>query len=223
MPEILTGAPLPILDRWVTEADAAGVPLPSTMTLATADAEGFPHARTVVVTQIDRDGLRFHSSTPTTKTEDIAANPCVSAVFHWPALGRQVVLNGTARELPAEVSDAAYPTRPRQLQLVAWAYDDLATQTSAPDGAVERVQIRERFDAAATRDPLPRPASWITLELTPWRVDFWQAGTETTPPVKTRFTRGRTEPTRTSGSSDPSGQSSQCGPSDHWRIVETLP
>ncbi len=203
MPENLTGAPLPILDRWVAEAEAAGLPLPSTMTLATADAAGAPHARTVLVTQIDHQGLRFHSSTPTTKTEDIAANPRVSAVFHWPALGRQVILTGTARELPTEVSDAAYPTRPRQLQLVAWAYEDLAPQGPGTDGEVDQTRIRERFDAAAAREPLTRPTGWTTLELSPWRIDFWQAGTEDTPPTKTRFTR-------------PDG-------TDAWRVVDTLP
>jgi pyridoxamine 5'-phosphate oxidase len=33
------------------------------------------------------------------------------------------------------------------------------------------------------------PPSWTTVRLVPHRLDFWQAGTETTPPAKTRFTR----------------------------------
>ncbi|UFU07039.1 pyridoxine/pyridoxamine 5'-phosphate oxidase [Ruania halotolerans] len=217
MPETLAAPPLPNLARWVAEADDAGLPLPSTMTLATADADGAPHARTVLVTQIDGMALRFHTSSPTTKSEDIAANPRVAAVFHWPSLGRQVILTGTARELPAEVSEAAYPTRPRQLQLVAWAYQDLAGSAPTPDLAVSNDAIRERFDAAAARDPLPRPAGWTTIELTPWQVDFWQAGTDDTPPVKTRFTAdGPTAATHT-------GAAAEDATHDAWRRIDILP
>ena len=51
------------------------------MTLATAGADGVPQARTVLVTAVDADSVRFHSSTPTRKTVDLAANPRVSGVF----------------------------------------------------------------------------------------------------------------------------------------------
>jgi pyridoxamine 5'-phosphate oxidase len=184
------GGPLAVLARWIGEAEAAGLPGPSTMTLATAGADGVPQARTVVVTALDADSVRFHSSTPTRKTVDIAANPRVSAVFHWPALGRQAVLTGRAEELDVEVSRAAYPTRPRQLQLVAWAYEALLPGLTPPyrvaPGAVEAA-----FAAAAARDPatLPMPASWTTVRVVPSRMDFWRAGTADTPPARTRFVR----------------------------------
>src|SRR5918998_6564392 len=106
------GGPLALLARWIGEAEAAGLPGPSTMTLATAGADGVPQARTVLVTALDIDSLRFHSSTPTRKTVDIAANPHVSAVFHWPTLGRQVVLAGAAAGLDAEASRGAVPPPP---------------------------------------------------------------------------------------------------------------
>ncbi len=153
--------------------------LPVAMTLATADASGAPHARTVLATAIDGDGVRFHSSTPTTKTRDIDANPRVSAVFLWPDAGRQVVLHGTARELDAETSRAAFPTRPRPLQLLAWVYEELAADTPVDPQAVQRA-----YDAAA--DTVEMPPSWTTVLITPDRLDFWEAGT---PPSKTRFVR----------------------------------
>ncbi|OLT19464.1 hypothetical protein BJF78_10875 [Pseudonocardia sp. CNS-139] len=189
MREQLAGNPLDVLARWVDEARAADLPMPSTMTFATADADGVPHARTVLVTTVDACSLRFHSSTPTTKTQDLAANPHASAVFHWPALGRQVVLQGRAGELDGETSSAAYPDRPRQLQLVAWVYEALLPRLG-PDRAVEPGAVEREFDAAAG-DPRSarRPPSWTTVRLVPHRADFWQAGTETSPPGKTRFER----------------------------------
>jgi pyridoxamine 5'-phosphate oxidase len=178
-----------VLARWVREAGAAGAPLPTTMTLATTGPDG-PHARTVLVTVVDDESVRFHSSTPTGKTRDLAADPRASGVFHWPGLGRQAILTGRAVPLDPAVSRAAFPTRPRQLQLVAWAYEALLPGLSAPY-AVAPGAVESAFDAAAA-DPASAaaPSSWTTIAFTPSRIDFWQAGTATTPPAKSRYERG---------------------------------
>ena len=165
--------PLELLASWA--ADAGG--LPAAMTLATADADGTPHARTVLATVVDATSLRFHSSTPTTKTRDIAVNPRVSAVFLWPDRGRQVVLTGTAVELDAATSRAAFPTRPRALQQLAWVYEELPA-----DEPVDGADMQRAFDAAGA----DMPPSWTTVAVTPDRMDFWRGGT---PPHKTRFVR----------------------------------
>jgi pyridoxamine 5'-phosphate oxidase len=174
--EVLGGEPLAVLARWVAES---GQP---TMTLATADACGVPHARTVLVTAIDATSLRFHSSTPTTKTRDLAAQPRVAGVFHWPALGRQVVLTGLATELGEEVSRAAFPTRPLGLRRLAWAYETLGVGATLGPGDVERA-----FAAAGAAEEMP--PSWTTIRLEPDQADFWQVGDDDTPASKTRFTR----------------------------------
>ena len=188
MPELLSGDPLAVLIRWAAEAEAAG--LPRTMTFATADAGAAPHARTVVCTEIDTGGIRFHSSTPTTKTRDLAANPRASAVFHWPTLERQVVLQGRAAELDAATSHAGFRTQPRRLQLIAWAYEALLPQLRPPDFAVPDGAVERAF-AAAAADPASTeaPSSWTTIRLEPDRMDFGQGGTETSPQTKTRFVR----------------------------------
>lgn len=202
MPERLEDDPVLLLRRWLGEAEAAGLPLPSTATLATSSGDE-PHARTVVVTAVEPEGLRFHSSTPTTKSRDLAVNPRASMVFHWPALGRQLVLAGTVAQLDAGVSRAAFPTRPRQLQLVAWAYEDLGQDLAEPDRAVPSARVQERMEAAGARDAatLPMPPSWTTYRVHPHRVDVWQAGSEVVAPRKDRYLR------------DEQG----------WRRVESLP
>ena len=184
MPEQLSGDPLVVLARWMAAADH------TTMTFATAGADGVPHARTVLVTEVDAAGVRFHSSTPTTKTRDLATNPRASGVFYWPAPGRQVVLEGPATELDAETSRAGFRTQARQLQLIAWAYQALLPRLEPPHYAVPPGAVEEAFDAAAG-DPASReaPPTWTTIRLEPDRVDFWQAGTETSPSTKTRFVR----------------------------------
>jgi pyridoxamine 5'-phosphate oxidase len=173
--EELAGNPLDVLARWAAEAGG----LPAAMTLATADADGAPHARTVLATVVDATSLRFHSSVPTTKTKDIAANPRVSAVFLWAEQGRQVVLTGTAAELDAATSRAAFPTRPRPLQVLACVYEDLTPDEPLAPGA-----LQQAYDAAA--DTVEMPPSWTTVRLEPVQMDFWQVGA---PPHKTRFVK----------------------------------
>ena len=191
MRDELDGSPMDVLARWVDEAAAAGLAAPSAMVLATAGADGAPQARTVLVTALDGDSVRFHSSAPTRKTVDVTANPRVSGVFHWPALGRQVVLAGVAELLDAAASRAAFPARPRALQLVAWAYEELTPGLRGPDHAVAPGAVEAAFAAAAARDPatLPMPAGWTTVRVVPSRMDFWRAGTPDTPPARTRFVR----------------------------------
>ncbi len=174
--------PIAQLGLWFAEAGPA-----SPMTLATAGPDG-AHARTVLVTGVVDGAVRFHSSTPTGKTRDLAADPRASGVFLWPALGRQVVLTGRAAELDPAVSRAAFPTRPRALQLLAWVYETVPT---APDGSVPDGAVEAAF-AAAAADPgsVHAPPSWTTLALTPSVLEFWTTGTDTTPARRTRWTRG---------------------------------
>jgi pyridoxamine 5'-phosphate oxidase len=180
--------PLAVLARWIDEAGAAGLTAPNAMTLATANAAGAPHARTVLVTAIDGDGLRFHSSRPTGKTADLAANPQAAGVLVWPALGRQVTVHGPATELPASVSRAAFGTRPVPLRRLAWAYDELLPALAGPDHPVDPGAVERAFAAAGPG--VDMPPSWTTVELRPDRVDIWQAGDEHSPPTRTRFVRG---------------------------------
>jgi pyridoxamine 5'-phosphate oxidase len=88
-----------------------------------------------------------------------------------------VVLTGTAVELDAATSRAAFPTRPRALQQLAWVYEELAADEPVVAGKVQRA-----FDAAGA----DMPPSWTTVAVTPDRMDFWRSGT---PPRKTRFDR----------------------------------
>jgi pyridoxamine 5'-phosphate oxidase len=166
-------------------ADAAELPVPSAMMLATTDKTGQPHARTVLVTVVDDTSVRFHTSWPTTKTRDLAANPRASGVFLWPSLGRQVIVTGTAAELPRGVTVEAFPQRPRQLQQLAWAYETLLPASAIEEGDVERA-----FDAA--EHETEAPPSWTTIALTVEHLDVWEAGTPTTPPRKHRYTRSAT-------------------------------
>ncbi len=82
--------PLAQFDAWFAEAEAAGVPEPEAMTLATAG----PHARIVYM----RGRFRFFTNYESAKGRQIAADPRVALVFFWEPLHRSVRVEGEAVE-----------------------------------------------------------------------------------------------------------------------------
>ena len=86
-------------DAWLKEAIAAEVQRnPSTMMIATVAADGQPSARAVLCKEFvpDPGYLVFHTNYNSRKSQEIAANPRVTTLFHWDALGRQIRIEGIA-------------------------------------------------------------------------------------------------------------------------------
>ena len=154
------------------EAEAAGEPDRTAMTLATAGLDARPTARTVLLKAFDARGFAFYTHLDGRKGRELHANPNAALVFHWPRVGShgvQVRLEGGVVLVDAAEADAYFATRPRDSQLGAWA--SLQSDTW-PDRAV----FDARFDAAAARfggAPVPRPPRWGGLRLQPARIEFW--------------------------------------------------
>ena len=107
-------------EKWFQEAEAAKIPEPNAMTLATATREGRPSARTVLLKGLDGRGFVFYSNYESRKGRELEANPHVTLVFPWIAIERQVLIEGTATKVAREESEAYFHTRPRASQLGAW-------------------------------------------------------------------------------------------------------
>ena len=89
--------PMAQFTSWLGDAEAAGVPLPNAMGLATADAEGARRSATCSC-----EGSTTGScSSPTTRAARAVSspeNPHAALVFLWKALERQVERDGDGRE-----------------------------------------------------------------------------------------------------------------------------
>ncbi|RIQ20836.1 pyridoxine/pyridoxamine 5'-phosphate oxidase [Jiangella rhizosphaerae] len=167
----VSGRPLQLLSRWLSDAASAGVDEPRTFTLATASLDGTPHARTVLAVGVDDASVRFTTSRPSVKTADLAANPLAAGVFFWPALMRQVTLHGQAVELPPDEARAAYADRSPNLRALAWVYEDLGG--GSPGAAVDPDDVRAAFTRELDRDRPEPPPSWTAYALRPHRVEVW--------------------------------------------------
>ncbi|MFU1915540.1 pyridoxamine 5'-phosphate oxidase [Bordetella avium] len=153
---------------WFDEAQAAQVPEPNAMTLATVDASGQPSARIVLIRAFDARGFTFFTNYTSRKGEDLLANPRAALLFFWQALERQVRIEGVVERVSADESDAYFHSRPVGSRIGAWASEQSQPITR------EALEARERDFKARFGDTPPRPPHWGGYRLVPTYFEFWQ-------------------------------------------------
>src|SRR5690554_5810334 len=90
--------PLPLFDEWIQAAMAAQPEEPNAMTLATAAKSGRPSCRIVLLKDYSADGFVFFTNYDSRKGKELAQNPQASLLFYWPALSRQVIIEGRVKK-----------------------------------------------------------------------------------------------------------------------------
>jgi pyridoxamine 5'-phosphate oxidase len=101
---------------------------------------------------------------------DLERDPRAALTFFWPALERQVRIEGKAEHLPAAESDANFTSRPRESRIGAWSSDQSRTVEN-------RAAMEERFTRWEERfkdQEVPRPEHWGGILVRPVRIEFWQ-------------------------------------------------
>jgi pyridoxamine 5'-phosphate oxidase len=163
-----------ILDTFrklLDEAKASGDPEPTAMSLATVDGSGRVASRIVLLKGVDERGLRFFTNYQSDKASQLEAHPQVALCLHWKQLrdGVQVRVEGAARKLQPEESDAYFATRARGSQIGAWA--SLQSQT-LPDRETFEQRIARCEHEYEGRD-VPRPPHWGGYVVEPDTLEFW--------------------------------------------------
>lgn len=165
--------PVRLLQAWLEDAVRAEALEPNAMVLATVDAAGLPSSRVVLLRGLSAEGLSFFTNYESRKGSEIAGHRHVAALFFWPALERQVRVEGTVSRLATTESDAYFASRPHASRLAA-----LASPQSQP--VAERSVLDARYTELAAMYPegteVPRPAHWGGYLVTPRRIEFWQGG-----------------------------------------------
>ena len=86
--------PLARVAAWYAEAEAAGIPEPDAMALATATPDGRPSVRFVLLKGVDDRGFRFFTNYESRKGRELAAHPFAALVVFWEPLHQQVRIEG---------------------------------------------------------------------------------------------------------------------------------
>jgi pyridoxamine 5'-phosphate oxidase len=162
--------PLALFQRWFAAAADAGVAEPEAVALATASPDGRPSARMVLARGIDERGFAFYTNYGSRKGGELEENPRAALLFHWPALGRQVRVEGPVQRLPREESERYARNRSRESQVSALASPQ---SRAVPSREWLEERVRELAREHDGRD-LPVREDWGGYRLTPDAWEFWQ-------------------------------------------------
>jgi len=164
-----TDDPLVLFHAWMEDAQASELNDPNAMSLATCTADGLPSVRIVLLKRYDQNGFAFYTNGDSRKGTELRANHHAALCLHWKSLQRQVRVEGTIIELPAEDVDAYFRNRPRSSQIGAWA-----SQQSRPLASREQLLARtEEFERKFPGE-VPRPPYWTGFLVQPQRIEFWE-------------------------------------------------
>lgn len=164
--------PFVLFQQWFEDAvKTEQLPVePNAMTLATVDADGQPHCRVLLLKGLDDRGFTFFSNYDSAKGDQLAANPRAAMTFFWPALERQVRIEGRVEKVSVEESDAYYRVRPLGSRLGAWASPQSRVIGSREELERLLAETEKRF-----MDVAPHcPDHWGGYRLLPQRIEFWQ-------------------------------------------------
>jgi pyridoxamine 5'-phosphate oxidase len=163
------GDPLELFRRWFDQAAAAGQYEPNAMTLATATPAGRPSARIVLLKIADERGLAFFTNYQSRKGRDLANNPFAALVFYWPAVERQVRVEGAIEVVSEAESDEYFATRPVNSRLGAWASEQSGVIPSRDELERRHRELLEKYG-----EQVPRPPHWGGYRVVPAEWEFWQ-------------------------------------------------
>ena len=163
--------PIALFRRWFDDASTAELNDPNAMSLATCTAGGRPSVRMVLMKRLDERGFAFYTNVESQKGRELLENPYAALCFHWKSRRRQIRVEGTVTELPAEDADIYFHSRSRLSQISA-----LASQQSRPVASREELEARTQALAEQYPDVVPLPDYWRGFVVAPERIEFWEDG-----------------------------------------------
>lgn len=162
--------PLALFDAWLDQAIETCPDDPTGMLLSTVDSEHKPHCRTVLLKQRTNDSFTFFTNYDSDKGQEIAANANVSLTFFWPALSRQIRIEGTASKVARSVSQAYFATRPKGSQIAASVSRQSQVVASREVLATEFAALEAQF----AEQEVPCPDNWGGYAVQATYIEFWQ-------------------------------------------------
>lgn len=156
--------------KWLQDAIDMKAVDATAMTLATVDGDSVPSARIVLLKQFDDSGFCWYTDSRSQKGQELAANDQAVLLFYWRDLSRQIRVQGSVEQLPAEEAETYFHSRPEGSRFSAAA----SCQSSPLDNrATLEIEV-QRLHQLYPGGDVPRPETWIGYRLKPVYFEFWQ-------------------------------------------------
>lgn len=168
-PQAQASSPLAQLRRWLEQAERSGVPEPRAVAFVTVGQEGRPSARTVLLKRLEQDALVFTSALWSRKARELVANPNVALLFHWPTLGRQAHVMGTAVVAERELAIELFAERE-----LAHRVQTLVSRQGEPIDDIQPLRDRHAHLMNTMEAPPECPQDWGAIRVLPEAVELWR-------------------------------------------------
>ncbi|MFC5270259.1 pyridoxamine 5'-phosphate oxidase [Adhaeribacter terreus] len=163
--------PIQQFEFWLNEALNAQVEEATAMVLSTATPDGRPSSRVVLLKGIENGSLIFFTNYMSRKGQQLGSNPFAAITFFWPALERQVRIEGKIEKISETASDIYFHSRPKGSQIGAWASPQSQVVESRSELEQAEHSFAEKFSSTVE---IPRPKHWGGYQLVPDYLEFWQ-------------------------------------------------
>lgn len=164
------GSPHTQFRKWFEEAQKSELLEPNAMVLSTVDNDRQPYQRTVLMKAMDEKGMVFYTNYKSRKAQQIAENDCVSVLFPWYPLERQVIILGKAEKVSSKESMAYFASRPFGSQLGAWVSQQSKVISSRSILEMKLAEMKQKFKDGK----VPLPDFWGGYRIVPESFEFWQ-------------------------------------------------
>ena len=168
--ETVAADPIAQFESWYQEAIDNEVLFHDAMHLGTVTSKGTPSGRIVLLRGVDSLGFTFFTNYNSRKGKELAENTNASLTFFWPAMKRQIRIEGTVTKTSAERSDEYFRSRPRGSRLGAAA----SPQSDVIDSRSILEDSFKELESKYEGGEVPRPDHWGGFTLNPSRIEFWQ-------------------------------------------------
>ena len=162
--------PFELFRAWYAGADEATPGRANPMTLATVGTDGRPAARMVLLKELDGRGFVFFGNHDSKKGLHLAANPVAALCFYWPAIDRQVRVEGTVERVSEREADEYFAVRPLGSRIGAIASPQSRALATSEELEAKVAQVTADLAGA---EPA-RPPWWGGYRVLPDAIEFWQ-------------------------------------------------
>lgn len=169
-PDAVPVEPHTLFLEWLDEAARAGVLAPHAATLATSDASG-PSARVLILKDVGESGWQIATPADSRPGHAMAASGRAALTFFWPALARQVRVEGEVRRASDAEAAADFLARPADARATAL----VGRPRPVLEGDAEYAEARAEALARVSEAEGTVPESWALWSIAPGTVEFWQA------------------------------------------------